>query len=214
MKIRKLSGDGSDEEEVKLVSLGSIGTIRTRRSSDMMFYSFTSFLYPGTIYSLRKTKQGFEQNVIFDMKVQGFDRTKFFTKQFFYKSKDGTKIPMFMVGPKDGDVVSSRPTLLYGYGGFNISLTPYFSVTRLCWMKVFNANFVMANLRGGGEYGVSWHKSGQKTNKQNVFDDFIAAGEYLIENKYTTAKQLAIMGGSNGALVFEFSRHNRVCCCI
>ena len=154
MKIRKLSGDGSDEEEVKLVSLGSIGTIRTRRSSDMMFYSFTSFLYPGTIYSLRKTKQGFEQNVIFDMKVQGFDRTKFFTKQFFYKSKDGTKIPMFMVGPKDGDVVSSRPTLLYGYGGFNISLTPYFSVTRLCWMKVFNANFVMANLRGGGEYVV------------------------------------------------------------
>ena len=128
------------------------GTIRTRRSSDVMFYSFTSFLYPGTIYSLRKTKQGFKQDVIFDMKVQGFDRSKFFTKQFFYKSKDGTKIPMFMVGPKDDDVVSSRPTLLYGYGGFNISLTPYFSVTRLCWMKVFNANFVMANIRGGGEY--------------------------------------------------------------
>ena len=129
-----------------------------------------------------------------------FNPDNYETKQVFYKSKDGTSVPMFIVHRKGIKLDGSNPTLLYGYGGFNIPLTPRFSITRLTWMDIGGV-FAMANLRGGGEYGQKWHKAGTKLQKQNVFDDFIGAAEWLIESGYTSKQKLGIQGGSNGGLL-------------
>lgn len=191
--------------EISLPAPGSVGALRGRRQDSEFFYSFTSFLYPGTIFHGELHDGDVSSDGVFDTKVSGFDRDMFITEQVFYKSKDGMKVPMFITrrcsDNESQDSRETRPTVLYGYGGFNISLTPSFSVTRLAFMKFFGGTFVVANLRGGGEYGKRWHEAGQVLNKQNVFDDFIAAAEYLTLEKYTTPKQLAIMGGSNGGLL-------------
>ncbi len=129
-----------------------------------------------------------------------FNPDDYEVKQVFYKSKDGTKVPMFVTAKKGIKLDGSNPTLLYGYGGFNISLTPQFSISRLMWLEMGGV-YAQANLRGGGEYGEDWHKAGTKLHKQNVFDDFIAAAEWLIANKYTQPSKLAIQGGSNGGLL-------------
>jgi prolyl oligopeptidase len=162
-----------------------------------MFFGFTSFLYPTTIF-----RYDFKTNAVevYRKPEIKFDPSGFETKQVFYNSKDGTRIPMFLVHKKGLKLDGENPTLLYGYGGFNVSLTPNFSTSRLVWLENGGV-YAIANLRGGGEYGETWHQAGTLGNKQNVFNDFIAAGEWLIKNNYTTTARLAINGGSNGGLL-------------
>jgi prolyl oligopeptidase len=177
--------------------LGSIGGFGGRLEDTETFYVVTSFTTPSTIY-----RYDIETNVSeeYNRSKVDFDPSLYETKQVFYTSKDGTDIPMFIVYKKGLELDGNNPTLLYGYGGFNISLTPSFRISRLVLLES-GFVFAMANLRGGGEYGEEWHQAGTKLNKQNVFDDFIAAAEYLIDNKYTSSDKLAIQGGSNGGLL-------------
>lgn len=196
-QIRLHALDGSFQREVQLPTLGSVGGFRGDRDHTETFYSFTSFLYPTTIYRYDFVT---DTSTVSRSPDIDFDPTNYTTEQVFYPSEDGTKIPMFLVHRKDLARNGDNPTLLYGYGGFNVSLTPSFSVSRLVWMEMGGV-FAMANLRGGGEYGEDWHRAGMLDNKQNVFDDFIAAGEWLIDEGYTSAEKLACMGGSNGGLL-------------
>ncbi|MBN2779222.1 MAG: S9 family peptidase [Bacteroidales bacterium] len=178
-------------------SIGTISGFGGDRDDSFTFYTFTSFTEPSTIY-----KYDIENNrseVYYTTKL-GVRTEDYVTKQIFYRSADGTKIPMFIVHKEGIALDGNNPTLLYGYGGFNISLTPYFSISRLLWLEQGGV-VAIANIRGGGEYGEDWHKAGTLMNKQNVFDDFIAAAEYLIDQKYTSSKRLAIQGGSNGGLL-------------
>jgi prolyl oligopeptidase len=195
VKIHELSG-----ALVRVVELPGIGTadgFRGKRIDTETFYSFSSFATPPSIFhydlSTGKSK-------LFRQAQVKFDPSQYEVKQIFYPSKDGTKVPMFIAHKKGIKLDGTNPTLLYGYGGFDISLTPTFSVQRLQWMEMGGV-FALANLRGGGEYGDAWHRAGTKTQKQNVFDDFIAAAEYLIHEKYTNSRRLAIQGGSNGGLL-------------
>jgi len=189
--------DGTLRHEVSIPGIGSIGEFRGKMKDNTAFYSFTSFNYPATIF-----KYNIAENLseVFYTPEVDFDAEAYETKQVFYPSKDGTSIPMFIVHKKGLDLDGTNPTLLYGYGGFNISETPSFSTTRAVWLEQGGV-FALANIRGGGEYGEAWHKAGTIFHKQNVFDDFIAAAEYLIDQKYTSRKRLAIYGGSNGGLL-------------
>jgi prolyl oligopeptidase len=188
---------GTEVREVKLPGIGSAGGFGGHRKDTSTFFSFTSFTEPGAIYRM-DLKTG-ESKLWRKLEVK-FDGSAFETKQVFFNSKDGTKVPMFIVHKKGIKLDGSNPTLLYGYGGFNINMTPGFSVSRTVWLEMGGV-FAMPNLRGGGEYGREWHLAGVKLGKQNVFDDFIAAAEWLIANKYTTTAKLAIQGGSNGGLL-------------
>jgi prolyl oligopeptidase len=190
--------DGKIENEIALPGPGSAGGFGGERDSTFVFYTFNSLNVPPTIYRYdlaTKRSQVFRQP-----KVPGYDPTRFETKQVFYPSKDGTKIPMFLVHKKGLKLDGSNPTLLYGYGGFNVVQSPTFSAARLALLEQ-GFVYASANIRGGGEYGETWHQAGMKLKKQNVFDDFIAAGEWLIASKYTSSQRLAIQGGSNGGLL-------------
>jgi len=189
--------DGSLYHEVPLPAMGTIGGLSGKREHNEMFFSLGSFLLPTTIY--RYDFESKELKVIFRPEVK-FDTSKYETKQVFFTSKDGTKVPMFITSKKDIDLDGSHPTLLHGYGGFNISVLPRYSITVAAWLDM-GGIYADANLRGGSEYGSKWHEAGMLQNKQNVFDDFIAASEYLIDKKYTSSKKLAIIGGSNGGLL-------------
>ena len=196
-QVKMYSLDGNFVREVEFPGIGTATGFGGKRTDTETFYSFSSFATPPTIFRYdmltgksTKLKQA-------EVKFNPDDYT---VEQVFYPSKDGTKVPMFIAHKKGIKLDGKNPTLLYGYGGFSISLTPSFSVARISWMEMGGV-FAMPNLRGGGEYGEEWHKAGTKLNKQNVFDDFIAAGEWLIENKYTSRSKLAIQGGSNGGLL-------------
>lgn len=188
---------GNYTHEVKFPGIGTASGFGGRRDHHETFYSFSSFNQPPSVY--RYDLKSGKSNLIREAKVD-FNPDDFVVKQIFYKSNDGTQVPMFIAHKKGLTLNGENPTLLYAYGGFNISLTPSFSISRLQWMEM-GGIFAMPNLRGGGEYGKAWHKAGTKTKKQNVFDDFIAAAEYLIAKGYTSADHLGIQGGSNGGLL-------------
>ncbi|MBP0019692.1 MAG: S9 family peptidase [Cyanobacteria bacterium SBLK] len=195
LKIFTLDGDLI--REIELPGIGSAGGFNGKRNHTETFYSFTSFTTPTTIYHYDIVTG---ESTRFRQSNVDFDPEQYTVEQIFYSSKDGTKIPMFLVHHKEIEKNGSNPTYLYGYGGFNVSLTPIFSVANLVWMEM-GGIYAVPNLRGGGEYGETWHQAGMKLNKQNVFDDFIAAAEWLIENEYTSTQNLAIGGGSNGGLL-------------
>jgi prolyl oligopeptidase len=189
--------DGTQQSELALPGLGSVAGFVGKRSERETFYSYTSYTEPTSIY-----RYDLERNVslrVFTPQV-GFDRDAFVSEQVFYSSKDGTRVPMILTYRKGTPRDGSAPTLLYGYGGFDISLTPAFSSAVLVWLEMGGV-YAVPNLRGGGEYGEAWHRAGIKEHKQNVFDDFIAAAEWLIAEGWTTPAKLAIHGGSNGGLL-------------
>ncbi len=188
---------GNKIADLNLPGIGTMSGFNGEKDENIAFYGFTSFTFPSTIYKYDVEKNKSE---IYRRPQIDFDASKYETKQVFYKSKDGTKVPMFIVHKKGLELNGKNPTLLYGYGGFNISLTPGFSTTRLILLEQGGV-FAMPNIRGGGEYGEAWHLAGTLGQKQNVFDDFVAAAEYLIDNKYTSSDYLAIQGGSNGGLL-------------
>jgi len=196
-KVFQYGLDGRLIREIELPTLGSAYGFSGRREDTALFYTFTSFTYPPTIF--KYDIPGGASEVFRQAEVQ-FDPRDYVTEQVFYASKDGTKIPMFIVYKKGLKKNGKNPTLLTGYGGFNISETPNFSATRIFLLEN-GGIFALANLRGGGEYGEEWHKAGMLLNKQNVFDDFIAAGEFLISERYTSTDYLAISGASNGGLL-------------
>ena len=188
--------DGTPVGHVPLPDIGTASGFSGRHRDSETFYTFTGFTTPPTVY---RYDSATGQSTPFFQPKLAFDPAAYETRQVFYPSKDGTKIPMFIVG-KRGLPAGPQPTLLYGYGGFNISMTPGFSATRLAWLEQGGV-LAIANLRGGGEYGKAWHEAGKRARKQNVFDDFIAAGEYLIAQGVTSRERLAIQGGSNGGLL-------------
>lgn len=188
--------DGKQIQEIQLPSLGSVGFSGDKDDKEC-FFGFTSFTIPGATYKYDVDKNTYE---LFRAPKVDFNSDEFVTEQVFYPSKDGTKIPMFLTYKKDLKKDGSNPVFLYGYGGFNISLNPGFSTSRIPFLEK-GGIYAQVNLRGGGEYGEDWHVAGTKLQKQNVFDDFIAAAEYLINNKYTNNEKIAIVGGSNGGLL-------------
>ena len=195
--VKRFDLDGKHLGDVDLPGIGSAGGFFGDPDDTETFYTYSSFDTPPTINRL-DLETG--ESTVFKAPEVAFDPRQYVVEQVFYTSKDGTRVPMFITHRKDLELDGSNPALLYGYGGFNISLTPSFSVTRIAWLEMGGV-WAVANLRGGGEYGEAWHKAGTKLDKQNVFDDFIAAAEYLVREKYTNPDKLAIFGGSNGGLL-------------
>jgi prolyl oligopeptidase len=195
--IRQVDYTGKQIREIKLPGIGTAGGFSGKETDSMVYYAFSSFTIPSSIYAFTIADGTSE---LYKKPTVAFDPDAFETKQVFYTSKDGTKVPMFIVYKKGLKLDGKNPTLLYGYGGFNVSLTPAFSAARIVWLENGGV-FAQPSLRGGGEYGERWHLAGTKMNKQNVFDDFIAAAHYLINEKYTSTDYLALSGGSNGGLL-------------
>lgn len=189
--------EGKLKYELSLPGIGTLGGFSGDKNNSLAFYSYTSFTFPNTVYKFDMAQNKSE---IYKTSEVDFNPDLYETKQIFYTSKDGTKVPMFIVHKKGIKLNGKNPTLLYGYGGFNVSVMPSFSISRLLLLEN-DGVFALANIRGGGEYGKEWHEAGTKLKKQNVFDDFIAATEYLIAEKYTSPEKLAIQGGSNGGLL-------------
>lgn len=188
---------GKQIDDISFSDIGSVNGFYGDETADTTFYKLTGFTNPGQVYAY-DVQSG--ESTLFKRIDTGINYDDYVTKQVFYISKDGTKVPMFIVHKKGLKLDGNNKTLLYGYGGFNISLKPSYSVSRMVWVEQGNV-LAIANLRGGGEYGQQWHKAGTKLNKQNVFDDFIAAGEYLVESGYTNPQKMGIQGGSNGGLL-------------
>ncbi|HEX5435543.1 MAG TPA: prolyl oligopeptidase family serine peptidase [Gemmatimonadaceae bacterium] len=188
---------GTSLGELKLPGIGTVSGLSGRNDTPELFYGFTSFLYPTTVfhYDIRTG-----QSTVFQRPHVAFDPSQYETRQVFYHSKDGTRVPMFITAKKGVKLDGNNPTVLYAYGGFDISVTPSFSPATAVWLEM-GGIYAVPNLRGGGEYGEAWHHAGMLKNKQNVFDDFIAAAEYLISQHYTSPKKLAIHGYSNGGLL-------------
>lgn len=195
--IEQIDLDGQLVRVVELPGQGSVGGFGGKWEEDFLYYSFASYINPGTLYRY-DIESG--KSELYKKSGVEFNPEEYVSKQVFYNSKDGTRIPMMITHRKGIELNGQNPTMLYGYGGFNISLQPRFSVSNIVWMEN-GGIYAVPNLRGGGEYGEEWHKAGTKMQKQNVFDDFIAAAEYLIAEGYTSSEQLAISGGSNGGLL-------------
>jgi len=196
-RVRLFAMDGQFVRDVALPGIGSAAGFSGRRTDTETFYSFTSFATPPSAY--RYDLVTGKSKLLRRAKVK-FNPDDFVVKQVFYQSKDGTRVPMFLAHHKDLKLDGNNPALLYGYGGFNISILPSFRASSILWMEMGGV-WAVANLRGGGEYGEAWHRAGTKLQKQNVFDDFIAAAEWLVANRYTQPKKLAVLGGSNGGLL-------------
>lgn len=196
-KVLQYDYDGKLIREVELPGVGSAGGFGAKKEEKELFYSFTNYITPGSIYKY-DIENGTSE--LFRKPNIDFNPEDYESNQVFYSSNDGTKIPMIITHKKGLELHGENPTILYGYGGFNVSLTPSFSIANVVWMEQ-GGIYAVPNLRGGGEYGKAWHNAGTKMKKQNVFDDFIAAAEYLIDSKYTSSNFLAIRGGSNGGLL-------------
>lgn len=196
-KVLQHDYQGNLVREVELPGVGTVGGFGAKKKEKELYYTFTNYVTPGNIYKYN-IETGMSE--LYEKSKIDFNSDAYESKQVFYTSKDGTKVPMIITHKKGIELNGKNPTLLYGYGGFNISLTPSFSTTNVVWLEQ-GGIYAVPNLRGGGEYGKSWHDAGTKMKKQNVFDDFIAAAEYLIQNNYTSSDYLAIRGGSNGGLL-------------
>ena len=196
-QVKQYDYDGKLIREIELPGVGTTGGFSDKKEATVIYYSFSNYINPGSIYSFVPSTG---ISTLYNKSAIDFNPENFETKQVFYNSKDGTKIPMIISYKKGTELNGKNPTILYGYGGFNISITPSFSIPNAVWMEQ-GGIYAVPNIRGGGEYGEDWHNAGIKMKKQNVFDDFIAAAEYLIENNYTSSDYLAISGRSNGGLL-------------
>lgn len=195
--VKQYDYTGKEVRTIELPGIGTASGFGGKKEDTTLYYSFTNYITPGTIYAL-DVKEGISK--VYEQPKVKFDTTQYESKQVFYTSKDGTKVPMIITYKKGTELNGKNPTMLYAYGGFNVSLTPSFSIANAIWLENGGV-YAVPNLRGGGEYGKAWHVAGTKMQKQNVFDDFIAAAQYLIDNKYTSSDFLAIKGGSNGGLL-------------
>lgn len=195
--IKQYDAKGKFIRDIKLPGVGTAGFGGSKKEEKEMYFTFTNYTTPSSIF---KYNADSGESSLYIKPNVNFDSDKYTSKQVFYTSKDGTKVPMIITHKKGLKLNGKNPTILYGYGGFNISLTPAFSISNAVWMEQ-GGIYAVPNLRGGGEYGKAWHDAGTQMKKQNVFDDFISAAEYLIQNKYTSSQYLAISGGSNGGLL-------------